>query len=102
MAYREALHLNLRPRRGRNSRRLLAAKRRIKRLRVVAANAPPQWQRSGIGPALIAAPLEAALQRGAEHIEFSWIAESNELSHGTLENLGARRTKVYRIYDASL
>ena len=82
--------------------RLLAAKRRIKRLRVVAANALPQWQRSGIGPALIAALLEAALQRGAEHFEFSWIAESNELSHGTLENLGARRTKVYRVYDASL
>jgi GNAT superfamily N-acetyltransferase len=82
--------------------RLLASKRRIKHLRVVAANALPEWKRSGIGAALIAALLEAALNRGAEQVEFSWIAESNELSHGTLETGGARRSKVYRVYDMPL
>lgn len=82
--------------------RLLAEKRRIKRLRVVAVNALPQWKRSGIGVALTAAIIEAAVRRGADNLEFSWIAESNHLSHGSLATGGARRSKVYRVYDAPL
>lgn len=82
--------------------RLLAGKRRIKHFRVVAANVLPEWKRSGLGVALTATVLSAALERGAEKMEFSWIAESNHLSHGTLETGGARRSKTYRVYDAPL
>lgn len=82
--------------------RLLAGKRRIKHVRVVAANVLPEWKRSGMGVALTATMLAAALERGAEKMEFSWIAESNHLSHGSLETGGARRSKTYRVYDAPI
>ncbi|HEY5314823.1 MAG TPA: GNAT family N-acetyltransferase [Pirellulales bacterium] len=82
--------------------RLLACKRRIRDVRIVAANVLPDWQRSGIGVALTAEIMEAAIERGAENVEFSWVAESNALSHSTIETGGARRTKTYRIYDAPL
>jgi GNAT superfamily N-acetyltransferase len=82
--------------------RLLAGKHRIKQLRVVAANVLPEWKRSGLGVALIAAIFAVALEHGAENVEFSWIAESNDLSHGTLATGGVQRTKTYRVYDAPL
>lgn len=82
--------------------RLLTRKRRIRDVRIVAANVLPDWKRSGIGAALTAEIIEAALERGADNVEFSWIAESNALSHSTIETGGAQRTKTYRIYDASL
>lgn len=82
--------------------RLLAGKRRIKHLRVVGVNVLPEWKRSGMGVALTTALVEAALQRGADSLEFSWIAESNNLSHGTLETAGAWRSKAYRVYDVPL
>ncbi|HQU45596.1 MAG TPA: N-acetyltransferase [Pirellulales bacterium] len=82
--------------------RLLAGKRRIKQLRVVAANVLPEWKRSGMGVALTATMLSAALERGAEKMEFSWVAESNPLSHGSLETGGAQRSKTYRVYDTPI
>jgi hypothetical protein len=82
--------------------RLLAGKRWIRSFRVVAANVLPEWKRSGIGVALTAEILRACLDRGAEHVEFSWIAESNQLSHGSLETGGAERAKTYRVYDCRI
>ena len=82
--------------------RLLAGKHRIKHLRVVAVNVLPEWKRSGLGIALTATLLAAALESGAEKMEFSWIAESNHLSRGSLETGGARRSKTYRVYDAPM
>lgn len=82
--------------------RLLACKRRIRNYRIVAANVLPEWKRSGIGAAIAAEIIDAALAAGAENIEFSWIAESNQLSHSTIATGGARRSKVFRVYDASL
>lgn len=82
--------------------RLLAGKHRIKHLRVVAVNVLPEWKRSGLGIALTATLLSAALECGAEKMEFSWIAESNQLSRGSLETGGAQRSKTYRVYDAPI
>ncbi|MGH7136988.1 MAG: GNAT family N-acetyltransferase, partial [Pirellulales bacterium] len=82
--------------------RLLAGKRRIKHLRVAGVNVLPEWKTSGMGVALTTAIVEAALAGGVDRLEFSWIAESNNLSHGTLETAGAWRSKAYRVYDAPL
>lgn len=82
--------------------RLFTGKRRLKHWRLVGVNVLPEWKRLGVGVALTTAILEEALAAGAECLEISWIAESNHLSYGTLENAGARRSKVYRVYDAPL
>jgi hypothetical protein len=38
---------------------------------------------------------------GAQKLEFSWIAQSNPLSFGTIENGGAQRSKTLKVYEAA-
>jgi len=78
---------------------LLRKKQQIKRLRIIAANVLPEYQLSGVGLVLAAAIVPKALEWGVEEAEFSWVLESNELSRGSLEKGGAKRTKTYRLYD---
>ena len=52
----------------------------------------------GVGVAMIQA-LRLKWQDSIHEAEFSWVAESNTLSRGLLEKMGAERTKTYRVYD---
>jgi GNAT superfamily N-acetyltransferase len=79
--------------------RLLATRRTLRRCRVIAANVLPQFVRSGLGVMLTHAVVSRALASGAQEVEFSWVAESNAASRGTLENGGARAVRTYRVYD---
>lgn len=81
--------------------RLLLRKHRIKNFRVVATNILPAFKRWGLAPALIGRIARVALNMGAERLEFSWIAQSNPLSFGTIENGGAQRSKTLKVYEAS-
>ena len=80
--------------------RLLRNKRAIKRVRVVAINVLPEFQRLGLGLVLLRALMPAALANGIREAEFSWVFESNEMARMGLEKGGARVYKTYRIYDA--
>jgi hypothetical protein len=80
--------------------RLLSNRRRIKRMRLVAANVVPEYHLMGILLALAGALLRQGLDWGVEQVEFSWVAESNSLSRGSLEKSGTKRTKTYRVYDS--
>ncbi len=82
--------------------RLLWNRRAIRRVRVVAANVVPEYQLLGIGLVLLRALVPKALAMGIDDVEYSWIAESNHLSRGSLEKAGAQRTKTYRVYDGDL
>jgi len=53
----------------------------------------------GIGLVLLRAMVPLGLAWGLEECEYSWVAESNSLSRGSLEKGGAKRLKTYRIYD---
>ncbi len=77
---------------------LILGKHRIKRCRIVAANVLPEYRLLGVGVAMIQA-LRLKWQDSIGEAEFSWVAESNLLSRGTLEKMGAERTKTYRVYD---
>lgn len=79
--------------------RLIRGKRHIKRCRIVAANVLPEYRLLGVGVAMIQALRLRWQDTGIEEAEFSWVAESNMLSRGTLEKMGAERTKTYRVYD---
>ena len=70
-----------------------------KKLRILAANVVPEYQRLGIGLVLLGALVPRALAWGIEEAEFSWVVESNWLSRGSLEKGGAKLVKRYRIYD---
>lgn len=79
--------------------RLLMAKRRIRRLRMISTNVVPEFQRWGIGLVLMKDIASEVLRCGIEEAEFSWVLESNLLSRQTLERGGAILDKTYRIYD---
>jgi GNAT superfamily N-acetyltransferase len=79
--------------------RLLAGKRKIQRIRVLAANVLPEYQLMGVAVVLLRAIMPKALAGGIREAEFSWVAESNSLSRGSLEKSGTRRVKTYRVYD---
>jgi GNAT superfamily N-acetyltransferase len=78
---------------------LLTRRRAIKRVRLIATNVLPEYQRWGLGLAIVARLIPDALRWGIQEVEFSWVLESNLLSYGTLSRGGAKRTKTYRIYD---
>ncbi len=79
--------------------RLLWNRRSIRRLRIVSANVLPEYQRLGVGLALIYGIGARALEWEPEEAEFSWVLESNRLSRRSLEKAGAKRIKTYRLYD---
>jgi len=79
--------------------RLLWNKRNLKRIRILAANVLPECQLMGVAVVLLKAIAPKALQYGVQEAEFSWVAESNSLSRGSLEKGGAKRVKTYRVYD---
>ena len=79
--------------------RLLANKRSITAVRLISTNVVPEYQKWGLGLALLAKLVPDALAWGIKEAEFSWVLESNLLSYKTLKRGGAKITKTYRIYD---
>jgi GNAT superfamily N-acetyltransferase len=82
--------------------RLLANRRAIKRIRVISAQVEPDFQGKGLAPLMFDHLLPAFQAWGIEEIEYSTVIESNHLSHDTLQQIGAKITKTYRLYDADL
>ncbi len=68
--------------------RLLWNKRKIRRMRIVAANTLPEYQLMGVGLVLAGGLVPKVLDWGIQEGEFSWVAESNTLSRGSLEKGG--------------
>ena len=79
--------------------RLLANKRALTRVRIISTNVVPEYQKWGLGLALLAQLVPSALAWGITEAEFSWVLESNHLSYKSLKRGGAKITKSYRIYD---
>jgi len=82
--------------------KLLTKKREVDRLRLISTNVLPEYQKWGLGLVTLNRILPDALDFGIKVAEFSWVAESNSLSRGTIERGGAKLTKTHRIYDMSL
>lgn len=82
--------------------RLLSNKKAIKRIRVISANITPKYQKWGVGLLVVSRLLPAVQAWGIQNVEFSWVLESNSLSFKTLERIGAKITKTYRMFDADL
>ena len=82
--------------------KLLMNRRKIHKIRILAANVIPEYQQWGVGLVLLSRLLPDVLEYGIQEGEFSWILESNRLSWGSLQRGGAKRVKTYRIYDKSL
>lgn len=79
--------------------RLLHNKAAIKRIRLLSTNVIPEYQRMGVALCLMSGLLPKAMQWGIQEAEFSWVAESNSLSRGSLEKGGTKLVKTFRVYD---
>lgn len=82
--------------------KILYYKSRIKKLRVLALGVLKPYRDSAIAAELYAELAKNALRLGYREAECSWISEDNRAMNRTLEFLGARRSKIYRIYDLAL
>jgi GNAT superfamily N-acetyltransferase len=80
--------------------RLLWNRRGIKRVRLISTNVIPEYQKWGLGLVIASRIVPEVLAWGIKEAEFSWVLESNKLSHGTLKRGGAKITKTYRLYDS--
>ena len=80
--------------------KLITGHHELKRMRVLSANVVPEYQRWGVGLSLADEIKRQVIDWEIDHIEFSWVLESNQLSRKTLEKGGAHLYKRYRIYDS--
>jgi hypothetical protein len=79
--------------------RLLSNRRKIKRVRLLAANVLPEFQKWGLGLVVVNHMRQTGMAFGVNEVEFSWILESNTLSWKSLKKGGAKLSKTYRMYD---
>jgi hypothetical protein len=82
--------------------RLMTGRRKITTVRAMAMTMVPGYQDAGLSAVLIDNLTGPATKWGIQRWELSWILESNSRSLGSLERVGMKRTKTYRIYDKSL
>jgi GNAT superfamily N-acetyltransferase len=82
--------------------RLLTGRRKITAARVMAITMVPSYQSAGFGIVLLDNLVGAVAKWGIERYELSWVLESNSRSRGSLERVGMKKTKTYRIYDKML
>jgi GNAT superfamily N-acetyltransferase len=79
--------------------KILYYQRLIKNLRVVALGVVEEFRTAGVAAGFYAALIENARRLGYRDCEMSWILEDNVLMNRSLEALGAKRYKTYRIYE---
>ena len=79
--------------------KILYHRRRIRRLRVMALGVVEDYRTAGVAAGFYARLFQEGIRLGFREGEFSWVLEDNILMIRSLETLGARRYKTYRIYE---
>lgn len=81
--------------------KILYHQRRIKSLRVMALGVIDEFRTAGVAAGFYATLIKRAQRLGYEDCEFSWVLEDNILMNRSIEALGARRYKTYRLYEGT-
>jgi hypothetical protein len=79
--------------------KILYYQRLIKKVRVLALGVVEEYRASGLAAGFYATLVRSARKLGFGDCEMSWILEDNVLMNRSLEVMGAKRYKTYRIYD---
>ena len=79
--------------------KILYYQRLIKSVRVLALDVVEEYRTSGVAAAFYATLVRNARQLGYGDCEMSWILEDNTLMNRSIEVMGAKRYKTYRIYE---
>ncbi len=75
---------------------------KIKQCRMFSAHVLPQYERWGIGPAMMMFILPACLKLGLEFVETSWIESTNLISQKTMLRAGGKARAEYAFYEKLL
>ncbi len=76
--------------------------RKITDIRVLTMGVKEEYRKKGIEAMLYLASFKAAMRRGYERAEMSWILEDNELMKKGCETMGGKVYKKYRIYEKKI
>jgi GNAT superfamily N-acetyltransferase len=79
--------------------KILYYQRLIKEVRVLALGVVEEYRTSGLAAGFYAMLVQNARKLGYGDCEMSWILEDNVLMNRSLEAMGAKRYKTYRIYE---
>ena len=79
--------------------KILYYQRLIKNVRVLALGVVEEYRASGLAAGFYATLVRNARKLGYGDCEMSWILEDNVLMNRSLEAMGAKRYKTYRIYE---
>jgi len=79
--------------------KILYYQRLIKNVRVLALGVEEEYRASGLAAGFYATLVRNARKLGFGDCEMSWILEDNVLMNRSLEAMGAKRYKTYRIYE---
>lgn len=79
--------------------KILYYQRLIKSVRVLALGVVEEYRASGLAAGFYATLVRNARKLGFGETEMSWILEDNVLMNRSLEVMGAKRYKTYRIYE---
>jgi len=79
--------------------KILYYQRLVKSVRVLALGVVEEYRTSGLAAAFYATLVRNARRLGYGDCEMSWILEDNVLMNRSLEVMGAKRYKTYRIYE---
>jgi hypothetical protein len=82
--------------------RLLLAKRRIRRGRMITLGVKPEHRRAGLETALILRSLQGSHRLGWEGAECSWVLEDNDLMSTAIKRIGGEPYRRYRIFEAPI
>jgi GNAT superfamily N-acetyltransferase len=76
--------------------------RKIKDIRVLAMGVTEEFRRKGLEGLLYLEAFKAAVKKGYQRAEMSWILEDNVLMQRGCERMGGKLYKKYRIYEKSI
>jgi hypothetical protein len=79
--------------------KILYYRRLIRNLRVLALGVVEEYRASGLAAAFYATLVRNSRRLGYQDCEMSWVLEDNLLMNRSLEMMGAKRYKTYRIYE---
>jgi GNAT superfamily N-acetyltransferase len=79
--------------------KILYHQRLIKELRILALGVVEEYRTAGVAAGFYAALIRNARQLGYGLSEMSWILEDNVLMNRSLQAMGAKKYKTYRIYE---
>ena len=79
--------------------KILYYKRKINVVRVIALGVEPECRTIGIAAGLYIGLLDNTARLGLEGGEFSWVLEDNLLMNRSIQAMGGKKSKTYRIYE---